>query len=243
MLPPVRRSSPRGLTRVEGVVLLALLGVVALFGLTYLQTIPRRERLLRAARDVQSLLLSARSSAATQKKQIVVWIDGKGRRIVSWSDSNGNFVQDPGEPTLSEYRIPSFLLLRSAGSGEGADDSSAVCFDGYGGDPALVDRVVFRADGTLVAPERRECGPPRAPRRSSAAVPPGSIDCAPAGRCRGVFLSDAAAARGGAPNVFHIGVQDLGQPGAVIVLKWLSASQGGNPGEWNYVPPPWRWSD
>src|SRR6266852_1292710 len=63
MLQFVRRSSPRGLTRVEGVVLLALLGIVALFGVTYLRAIPRRERILRAARDVQTLLLSARASA------------------------------------------------------------------------------------------------------------------------------------------------------------------------------------
>jgi len=243
MLQFVRRSSPRGLTRVEGVVLLALLGIVALFGVTYLRAIPRRERILRAARDVQTLLLSARASARQRHKQVVVWIDGRSRRIICWADDNANYVQDAGEPTLAEQRIPSFLALRAVASGEPSDGPSAVCFDGYGGNASLSDRVVFQADGTVADPQRHECGSPRAPRHFSAAIGPGSIDCDPNGRCRGIFLTDTGAGASPAPDAFRVGVDDPGQPGTVTILKWLPASQGGNPGENNFVPPPWRWSD
>src|SRR5262249_39361397 len=154
--------------------------------------IPRRERLLRAARDIQSLLLSARASARQHNAQAVVWADAQSRRIVCWSDDNGNFVQDPGEATLAEYRLPAFLALRCVSAGEAGDGPSAVCFDGYGGNATLTDRVVFRGDGTPMDPERHDCGSPRAPRRLSASIGPGSIDCNPNGRCRGIFLTDAA---------------------------------------------------
>ena len=45
------------------------------------------------------MLLSARASAIQRHKQVVVWIDGKSRRIICWADDNANYVQDSGEPT------------------------------------------------------------------------------------------------------------------------------------------------
>lgn len=223
--------------------MLALLGIVALFGVSYLRAIPRRERLLRAARDIQALLLAARTSAREHKVASVAWVDAQSRRIVFWSDTNGNYVQDPDEPTLAEYHLPEFLSLRCVSAGEAADGPSAVCFDGYGGNATLTDRVVFHGDGTPADPERHECGSPRSPRRLSTSIGPGSVDCNPNGRCRGIFLTDAAEAKSSAPDSFRVGVDDPGQPGTVTVLKWLPGAQGGNPGENDYVPPPWRWAD
>jgi type II secretory pathway pseudopilin PulG len=241
MTQNLRHQSPQGFTRAEGVVLLALVGIVTLFSVTYLRTISRRERLLRNASDIQFLLISARQTAVKRNQQVVVLVDLKGRRIVTWADELPNLVQDAAEPTLSEYRIPADLFFRYA-PGEAVNGSSAVCFDGYAGNPSLTDRVVFRPDGTLVAPEQPDCRPPRTPRRLSHAVLAGSVDCNPGNRCRGIYLSDSSAART-LQNSLRVSVDDPGQPAMVTILKWLPLSRGGNAGETDYVPPPWKWTD
>jgi hypothetical protein len=94
-----------------------------------------------------------------------------------------------------------------------------------------------------VAPEQPDCRPPRPPAHLSAAVPAGSIDCNPGNRCRGVYLSDSAQVSARHQNVFRVSVDDPGQPRAVTLLKWLPASEGGNRGETDYVPSPWKWTD
>jgi hypothetical protein len=243
MIRSLRRRSLRGFTRSEAVVLLALTGIVALFAVTYLRTISRHERLLRNVRDVQFLLVSSRDSAIKRHLPVVVWFDLKGRRIVTWVDQVPNFVQDPSEPTLREYRFPTDSVFHYAPGGEPVDGPSAVCFDGYRGNPSLVDRVIFRDDGTLLPPELPECGVPRAPRHLSAAIPAGSIDCNPGNRCRGIYLSDNPRAGFAHQNAFRVAVDDPGQTGAVTILKWLPVSRGGNTGETDYVPPPWKWTD
>ena len=237
---PSRRALP-GFTRSEVTVLLALVGVVALFAVTYLRTISRQERLLRHSKEVQQLLLFARDHAMKQNQQVVLWVDLRARRILTWTDVVPNFVQDAGEPTLGEYRIPPSLHFRYAPGGEAADGPSAISFDGYVGNPSLVDRVVFRGNGTLVPPQQPNSHAPRPPRRLSAAVPAGSIDCNPGNRCRGIYLSDSASAKSTVPNAFRISVDDRGKPGTVTILKWLPLSRGGNAGETDYVPPPWKW--
>ena len=242
MTQSLRHPSSRGFTRAEGVVLLALVGIVTLFSVTYLRTISRRERLLRNAHDVQFLLISARQNAVKRNQQVVVLVDLKGRRIVTWADELPNFVQDAGEPTLSEYRIPSDLFFRYA-PGEGVDGPGAVSFDGYGGNASLVDRVVFRPDGSLIAPEQPGSRPARTPRRLSRAVLAGSVDCNPGNRCRGIYLSDSSAAGTSLQNSLRVSVDDPGQPAMVTILKWLPLSRGGNAGETDYVPPPWKWTD
>ena len=105
----------RGFTRSEGVVLLALIAALVLFTATYLRTISRRERLLRSARSIQSLLISARESGVSRKEQVVVWFDLAGRRIVAWADKVPDFVRRgasqrwrsiPFRPTCSFVTFP-----------------------------------------------------------------------------------------------------------------------------------------
>lgn len=239
-----RRRSRHGFTRSEVIVTLALVGIVAIFTVTYLRSISRRERLLRNVRAVQFLLISARSNAMKQKQQVVVFCDLKGRRIVSWAEElPHNYIQDAGEPTLEEYRVPPELFFRNAAAGEVADGPSAVQFDGYLGNSLLVDRIVFDEDGSLVPPRHPDCRLPGTPRRISVPVPAGSMDCTPANRCRGIFFSDRAAGDPSRQNAFRVSLDDPGPPRTVTVLKWLPASHGGNAGETDYVPAPWEWMD
>jgi hypothetical protein len=62
--------------------------------------------------------------------------------------------------------------------------------------------------------------------------------------CRGIYISDSPATGPEANrNTFRVSVNDFGPTGRTTILKWLPLSQGGNPEETNYVPPPWKWAD
>jgi hypothetical protein len=61
------------------------------------------------------------------------------------------------------------------------------------------------------------------------------VNCPPAG-CRGIFLADGR-------NVFRVSVDDFGRIGRVSLLKWLPPGHGGNAGERDFTPPPWKWVD
>lgn len=243
MISKLRGGSSRGFTRSEGVILLALIAALVLFTAAYLRTISRRERLLRSARSIQSILFSARENGVRRNQQVVVWFDLAGRRIVAWADVVPDFVRQGSEPTLAEYPLPPDLFFRYAPGGEAVNGPSAVCFDGYLGDPSLIDRVAFRGDGTLIAPEGPGCQAPRMPHRLSPSVSVGSIDCNPGRRCRGIYISDSPVAGSTPENELRVGVDDPGQPRTVTILKWLPAPLGGNAGEIDFVPPPWKWMD
>jgi hypothetical protein len=140
---------------------------------------------------------------------------------------------------LESYRLPRDLVFRSvSGTVDGPD---SVAFDDYLGDPSLVDRIVFRSDGSLVVPQAANSQPPFRPLSYGANVPAGSVNCAAAG-CRGIFVADRG--DGGADrNLFRISVDDYSRIGKTSLLKWLPPERGGNSGERNFVPPPWKWVD
>ena len=146
-------------------------------------------------------------------------------------------------PRVLHLRLRTGVFFQSP-DGDEVNGPDAVAFDTYGGNPEIVDRLVFRPDGTLLVPQAANSRPPRRPAAHTAAVPYGSINCNPNDICRGVYISDQP--RTGAPvepNTFRVSVGDFGPTGRVSILKWLPPSEGGNPGENNFVPPPWKWVD
>jgi hypothetical protein len=72
-------------------------------------------------------------------------------------------------------------------------------------------------------------------------VPYSSVDCPPA-RCRGIFFSDHAGGRPGR-NLFRVSVDGAWNVGRVSLLKWVPPEEGGNTGETDFAPSPWRWVD
>src|SRR5512143_371851 len=174
---------------VEAMVAIIVASIVCLLAGPYLYRLYRRERLRAAAQEISTIVIATRLKAVRLDRQVVLWIDPATRLALAWADEPPyNFVQDPGEATVLRFRLRSGVFLRYAPSGDRVDGPNAVAFDGYRGNPDLVDRVVFRPDGTLVAPEDRNS---KAPRRAivTAAVPYGSIDCNPDDSCRGVYVS------------------------------------------------------
>lgn len=225
-------------------VAITVASIVALLAGPYLYRLWRRERLRVAAQEIYTLVVASRLTAVKLNRQVVTWIDPKTRLVVSWADAPPfNYVQDPGEPTVLRFRVRSGVFFRYAPSGRDVNDENSVSFDTYGGDRELVDRIVFRPDGTLEPPQAPNS---KAPQRPAAGpnVPYGSVNCNPDDSCRGIYVSDRPA---GGPeanrNTFRISVSDFGPTGRVSLLKWLPLSEGGTPGETDYVAVPWKWVD
>jgi prepilin-type N-terminal cleavage/methylation domain-containing protein len=234
------RHSEQGLTAIEVLVALAIVGAVCLFTSAYLHTILRRERTKAIVREISSMVLSARMQAIRRDCNVVVHVDPVAHDITTWVDGLPlNLVRDPGETVLRYYRLPASVSLRSVSGGLDGPDS--VAFDQYANDAALVDRIVFRADGSLLVPQAPNSLPPDRPVTYTENVPPLSVNCRLTG-CRGVFVADR---RDGGPsrNLFRVSVDDFGKTGKTSLLKWLPPEQGGNGGERNFVPPPWKWVD
>ncbi len=228
------------MTAIEVLVALAILASVCLFMSAYLSTIIKRERTKATVRQVSTLVLAARMQALRRDCNVVVHIDPKAHDITSWIDGRPlNLTRDPGEIVLNYFRLPTSVALRSVAGGVDGPDS--VSFDEYHNDATLVDRIVFRADGSLLVPQAANSRPPARPVTYSENVPSMSVNCRVTG-CRGVFIADR---RDGGPdrNLFRVGVDDFGRTGKPSLLKWLPPEQGGNGGERNFVPPPWKWID
>ncbi len=229
---------------VEVMVAIVVASIVCLLAGPYLYRLWRRERLRVAAREVSTLLLAARLKSVNRNEQVVLWIDPPTRLAVAWPEAApANFVQDPGEPTILNLRLRSGVFLQSP-DGDDVDGPDSVSFDTYGGDPEIVDRVVFRPDGTLLPPQSANSKAPMRPAAHTEAVPYGSVNCNPGKTCRGIYLSDRR--RTGkleSSNTLRVSVADFGPNSRVTILKWLPPSEGGNPGENNFVPPPWKWMD
>jgi hypothetical protein len=235
-----RLASESGITSVEMVVATAIFASVFLFTLGYLYTIVHRERMKTAVREIYSLTLASRIQAVKRDSNVVLQIDIAKRELTSWADAPpANFVRDASEPILNVYRVPGYVSFRAlAGPLEGPN---SVAFDGYGGEVSLVDRLVFRPNGSLLPPQAANSRPAARPAAFTLDVPAGSVDCRSV-TCRGIFLADRAA-DGPSRNLFRISVDDFARVGKASLLKWLPPEQGGNSGEWDFVPPPWKWVD
>jgi hypothetical protein len=218
--------------------------IVCLLAGPYLYRLWRRERLRGAAQEVYTLIIAARLKAVNLNQRVVLSINPTTRLIVAWTDAApSNYVQDPGEPTVLHLRLRQGVFFQSP-NGDEVNGPDSVAFDTYAGDPEIVDRVVFRPDGTLVIPQAPNSKAPLRPAALTATVPYGSINCNPGKTCRGVYLSDRPrTGQYGEPNVFRVSVSDFGPTGRISILKWLPPSEGGNPGENNFVPSPWKWVD
>jgi type II secretory pathway pseudopilin PulG len=235
------RSAPcEGFTSVELVVAMAIVVSVFVFTLAYLHTIVRRERMKTAVREIYSQVLAARMQAVRRDANVVLQVDLARRELTTWAESApANFVRDESDALLSIRPMPSLVSVRSvSGPANGPD---GIAFDAYAGNPALVDRVVFGSNGVLVRPQASNSRAPRKPSTVTGDVPSTSVNCLPAG-CRGIYLADRAT---GGPNrnLFRISVDDFGRVGKASLLKWLPPEQGGNAGERDFVPPPWKWVD
>jgi Tfp pilus assembly protein FimT len=241
----LERESPNVIAHHGGFNPLEVMGALAFFSIvtSFAAELPRtvlpRERVKSAAREIQTLVLSTRMEAVRRNSDVVMRLDLEKREVTSWAETGKrNFEQDPGEKTISSYRIPDSVVFRGvAGSVDGAD---AIAFDTYAGERRLTDRLVFRGDGSLVPPQAENSRLPGRPRLYGPGVPYSSVAC-PLSGCRGIFFSDRAGS-GPGRNLFRVSVDDAGHVGRVSLLKWVPPEHGGNAGEADFAPAPWNWN-
>ncbi len=238
-----RRSA--GFTILETLIIIAIIAIVLGFAAPFIQRILRRERLRSSVREVYSIVLAARMQAAKRNTQTIVWFDLANHRVLAWPDNLPyNYVKDAGEIAFANYQVPKYIYFRFAPNGSAVDSATAVAFDTYNGNPALADMIVFRGDGTLLPPGSVSSAAPARPGTYTANVTNGSVNCNAGGRARGVYMSDQPTTNDvNDRNTFRISVDDFGSTGKCSLLKWLPTSEGGNAGEFNYVPGPWKWAN
>lgn len=236
------RRCERGVTLIETLVILTLLATVTLFIYPFLQELHARYKLVSIVLQIKAMLHATRMQAIKACGNSVLHIDIANSRVYGWIENGTpNFQQDPDEPTTHQYVIPPTIAFRQPPSGP-VNGPDTVGFDGYNGNRSLVDLIVFRCDGTLVQPSEPNGVPPLRPRRYSNAVPSGSANCFNSQQCRGIFIADRYRTGAvGRRNLFRISVDDFGRSGRISIGKWVPQTQGGNPGETDYAPPPWRW--
>ena len=250
-----RNRTRRGFTLLELTIVVAILGIILVAVAPWFYQALKRQKLTSPVREIYSLVLASRMQAVRRNQRVILAVCGvtagapapcgpadmTNRRIVTWADNLPyNFVQDAGEPTINNYMVPSNVVFQFAPDGV-TNGTAAVAFDTYNGDATIVDRIVFKGDGTLMPPECAYCLAPLTPSAYTVGVPYGSVNCGNPSACRGIYMADNDQT-GDQPNrnVFRVSVEDAGR---VTLLKWIPTTgvPPGNGSERDYVVPPWNW--
>lgn len=178
-----RRRAARGISLVELIVVMAILGALLAFGLPAVRKILRRTegssalsgiaRVLNTAR-VQAIKGVSGATAATPPAPVVVLVskggEGQQIRLRSFIDlvpaNAPNYAEDAGDRIIEDVVFPG--SVRFWKQGEAADDlETAVRFDSYRlpgttTDLTLDDRVVFLPTGGISPPRDSDSAPPTA---------------------------------------------------------------------------------
>lgn len=238
------RRGSSGFTLIETLIVLLLIGLAAVIFTPFIQSTVRHEKLRSCVREVYSIVLAARMQAVKRNTDVVVFFDLPNHSVLSWAENQPfDFVHQNSELVLAQYQVPKYVYFRFAPVGLAVDSQSAVAFDQYLGNATLVDMIIYQGDGTLLPPQGPSSGAPLRP-TITASVPNGSVNANGGGaRARGVYMSDQPTTGDvNDRNTFRISVDDFGSNGRATLLKWLPTSEGGNAGEYNYVPGPWKWA-
>jgi prepilin-type N-terminal cleavage/methylation domain-containing protein len=103
------RKTPRsaaGFTLVEMLVVTVIIVLLAAFGIPALQQMFNRSKLQGSAREIAVHLGSSRVTAMRMSRNVVVKPVFSQKRLVSFIDDNGNFIQDIGEEEVSSLSLP-----------------------------------------------------------------------------------------------------------------------------------------
>lgn len=167
--------SERGMSLLEVLVTLAILGALALLMAPTAGKLIRRSQTVGAYASIRQVLASARLQAVKRGVNVVVLLDltpEKKLHLHTFQDrpnketalspaeeaAVSNFQQDlfggapEAEPTLGDVVLPSNVVVWKQG-GTKHDSAAGIAFDTYAGDPTLADRIAFLPTGGIAPPE------------------------------------------------------------------------------------------
>lgn len=146
----------QGFTLIETLIVLALMGILMMFGMPALLEMMKRERLVGAARQATTVFRLARSEAIKRNADVGVTVDYAGGRIFAFRDlpeadpppddvPNGEY--DAGEPIVAEVTLPNGIGLFGPGDDIDGGAHANACV-GFPESPADVGIVIFDGRGT-----------------------------------------------------------------------------------------------
>lgn len=130
-LPSDPHRSQRGFTLVETLIVVALIGIIALFTMPALLQTIKREKLTGTARQAITMMRLARSEAVRRSTPCGAALMYRERKVVAFRDSNGNGQFDADEPVTGEFLLPNAVVAQAPGGDSPCDlfldDGSGQC--------------------------------------------------------------------------------------------------------------------
>lgn len=117
------RKQHRGFTLVEIMITVTIMTVVGSIGLWGMESL-QRGRYQDPLEQIQSALILARSTAASEKRDVQVNFNNAAKRITIWVDRNEDGDIDAGEWDLHSLNMPDSNLIASPQSGSFKPDGS-----------------------------------------------------------------------------------------------------------------------
>lgn len=138
-----RRAS--GLTLVEVLVSLAVLGLMTGIGYPVIQNLMHRAKIDSSARETAGFMRLARLEAIRNSRPVMVVADADNREIVVFVDENFDVLYGPEDQMIGRKDLPAGVFYLEPGGATGVDSVDGFIIDGS------LAQAVFLANGSAQA--------------------------------------------------------------------------------------------
>jgi prepilin-type N-terminal cleavage/methylation domain-containing protein len=122
--------SQGGFSLIELIIIMAIVGMLALFGYPAILAMAERAKLQNTAREAASMLRLARIEAVKRSMRAGVHPDYPGRQLVAFADTNNSGAFEPGtDRELGRAPLPTGVDLWGPPDGSAAGANATVGFD------------------------------------------------------------------------------------------------------------------
>lgn len=140
-----RRPRASGFTLVELLVTMALIGILAFFGMPALLESLERAKLETAARETSAVMRAARMDAVKRSRVAGVTVDYAASEVVSFIDDDNDGALSAGDPVTTRFRLPKNVFFW--GPTDAAAGGANAC-TGFTENGVLEGTVLFSSVGS-----------------------------------------------------------------------------------------------